>query len=97
MFKFKVIVKDDERAFLTRDGVFVRLLGPGRFTAFDFGRHLAAEFVKVARVEAPVERALRLARTHPQVAADNFEIVQLGAKDTTLVNMAALAAFNVSG
>jgi regulator of protease activity HflC (stomatin/prohibitin superfamily) len=39
---FKVVVKEDERAFLTRDGRFVRVLGPGRFTAFDYGRHLAA-------------------------------------------------------
>ncbi len=32
-FWFEVVVKDDERAFLTRDGRFERLLGPGRFTA----------------------------------------------------------------
>ena len=38
LFKFKVIVKDDERAFLTRDGRFERLLGPGRFMALDYGR-----------------------------------------------------------
>jgi hypothetical protein len=49
IFKFKTIVKDDERAFLTRDGKFERLLGPGRFTAFDYGRRLAAEVVKVGR------------------------------------------------
>jgi hypothetical protein len=38
-------VKEDERA-LTRDGCFVRVLEPP-FTAYDYGRHLAAEVVKV--------------------------------------------------
>jgi hypothetical protein len=33
----EVVVKDDERAFLARDGRFVRLLPPGRFTAFILG------------------------------------------------------------
>ena len=51
LFKFKVVVKDDERAFLTRDGRFERMLDPGRFAAFDHGRHLAAEVVKVVRTE----------------------------------------------
>ena len=32
-FWFEVIVKDDERGFLSRDGRFVRLLQPGRFVA----------------------------------------------------------------
>ena len=42
LFKFKIVVKDDERAFLMRDGRFERLLGPGRFIALDYGRRLAA-------------------------------------------------------
>ena len=37
LFKFMVVVKDDERAFLVRDGRFERLLGPGRFVALDYG------------------------------------------------------------
>ena len=49
LFKFKVVVKDDERAFLVRDGRFERLLDPGRFVALDYGRRLTAEVVKVAR------------------------------------------------
>ena len=68
LFKFRVIVKDDERAFLTRDGRFERLLGPGRFMALDFGRRLAAETVKVARTEIAPDKALLLAKTHPHVA-----------------------------
>jgi regulator of protease activity HflC (stomatin/prohibitin superfamily) len=83
---FKVIVKDDERAFLTRDGRFERLLGPGRFTAFDPSGHLAAETVKAVRAEILADKALLLARTHPHVAAENFEIVQLGPTDVAIVS-----------
>jgi regulator of protease activity HflC (stomatin/prohibitin superfamily) len=87
LFTFKVVVKDDERAFLTRDGKFERLLGPGRFTALDYGNRLAAEIVKVGRTEIPAEKALRIARTHPEVAADNFEIVQLGPHEVAIVSL----------
>ena len=85
LFKFRVIVKDDERAFLTRDGRFERLLGPGRFVALDYGRRLAAEIVKVARTEIASDKALLLAKTHPDVAGDNFEIVQLGPNEVAIV------------
>jgi regulator of protease activity HflC (stomatin/prohibitin superfamily) len=86
-FKFKIVVKDDERAFLTRDGRFERMLGPGRFTAFDYGRRLAADVVKVVRAEVPAERALLIARTHPDVAAEHFEIVQVGPNEVAIVSL----------
>ena len=86
-FQFKVVVKDDERAFLTRDGRFERLLGPGRFVAFDYGRHLAAEVVKVVRTEIAAERALLIARTHPEVAAEHFEIVQAGPTELAIISL----------
>jgi regulator of protease activity HflC (stomatin/prohibitin superfamily) len=85
-FVFKVVVKDDERAFLTRDGRFERLLQPGRFTAFDPRGHLSAEIVKVVRTEIAAEKALLLARTHPEIAAENFEIVQLGPAEVAIVS-----------
>jgi len=56
LFKFKVVVKDDERAFLLHDGRFERLLGPGRFVALDYGRRLTAEVVKVARAEIAADK-----------------------------------------
>jgi regulator of protease activity HflC (stomatin/prohibitin superfamily) len=86
-FMFKVVVKEDERAFLTRDGRFVRVLGPGRFTAFDYGRHLAAEVVKVARTEIAADKAMLIARTHPEVAAEHFEIVQTGPTEVAIVSL----------
>lgn len=87
MLKFEVIVKDDERAFLTRDGRFERLLAPGRFVAFDPRGRLAAEPVKVVRAELAADRALLLARTHPEVAREHFEIVQTGASEVAIVSL----------
>jgi regulator of protease activity HflC (stomatin/prohibitin superfamily) len=87
LFKFEVVVKEDERAFLTRDGRFVRVLGPGRFAAFDPGRRLAAEVAKVVRTEIATDKALLIARTHPQVAAEHFEIVQTGPTEVAIVSL----------
>jgi regulator of protease activity HflC (stomatin/prohibitin superfamily) len=87
VFRFEVVVKEDERAFLTRDGRFVRVLGPGRFAAFDPRRRLTAEIVKVVRTEIAADKALLLARTHPEVAAEHFEIVQTGPNEIAIVSL----------
>jgi regulator of protease activity HflC (stomatin/prohibitin superfamily) len=82
-----VVVRDDERAFLTRDGRIERLLGPGRFTAYDpFGR-LSAEVVKVVRAEVPVEKALLIEKTRPDIAAEHFTILQTGATEVAIVSL----------
>jgi regulator of protease activity HflC (stomatin/prohibitin superfamily) len=86
LFKFMVVVKDDERAFLTRDGRFERLLGPGRFTTFDYRGRLAAEVVKVVRAEIAADKALLLAKAHPDVAAEHFEIVRTAASEVVIVS-----------
>jgi regulator of protease activity HflC (stomatin/prohibitin superfamily) len=87
LFKFKIVVKDDERAFLFRDGRFERLLGPGRFIAFDYGRRLTAETAKVVRAEIAADKALLFAKSHPAVAAEHFEIVQAGANEVAIVSL----------
>ncbi len=81
------VVKDDERAFLLRDGRFVRLLEPGRFADFDPFSQLSVEIVKVLRAEIAPEKALLLAKTEPDVASDNFAIVQPGATEVAIVSM----------
>ncbi len=43
LFTLRVIVKDGERAILTRNGRFERALEPGRHTLFDSKRELAVE------------------------------------------------------
>jgi hypothetical protein len=84
---FKVVVRDDERAFLTRDGRLERLLGPGRFAAFDYGRHLSAEVVKVVRTELAAEKAFLIARTHPDIAEDHLVIVQTDPTEVAIVSL----------
>jgi regulator of protease activity HflC (stomatin/prohibitin superfamily) len=84
---FKVVVKDDERAFLVRDGRFERLLGPGRFATMDLGQRLTAEVVKVVRAEIAADKAMLFAKAHSEVAAEHFEIVQAGANEVAIVSL----------
>ncbi|MCB1504427.1 MAG: slipin family protein [Hyphomicrobiaceae bacterium] len=83
---FEAVVKDDERGFLYRDGRFVRLLEPGRFTSLDPSRSLTAEVIKVVRAEIPAERALLFEKTQPQLAEKNFAIVQAGPTEVAIVS-----------
>ena len=79
-------VKDDERAFLFRDGRFVRLLEPGRHTEFDWNRRLSADVVKIVRTEIPAERALLFEKTQSALAEEHFEIVQAGPNEVAIVS-----------
>ena len=85
-FWFDVVVRDDERGFLSRDGRFVRLLAPGRFTSFDPAHQLSVDVMKVVRAEIATERALLMQRTHRPVAEQNFEIVQAGPTEVAIVS-----------
>jgi regulator of protease activity HflC (stomatin/prohibitin superfamily) len=82
----EVSVKDDERAFLYRDGRFVRLLEPGRHREFDWGRRQSAEVVKVVRAELTAEKALLFEKTQPAIADAHFEIVQAGPTEVAIVS-----------
>ena len=82
----RVIVKDDERAFLTRNGRFERLLAPGRFRELDLFGELATEVVKVVRAEIAPERALLLAKTEPRLAAEHFVIAQTASHEVAIVS-----------
>lgn len=83
---FTVTVKDDERAFLTRDGRFERLLKPGRFATWDPGSRLKAETLKVVRAEFAAERALLFEKTQPALAGEHFTIVQTSATEVAIVS-----------
>lgn len=87
LHRFEVVVKDDERAFLTRDGRFVQLLEPGRFAAWDVGGRMKAEVVKVARTELATDRALLFVRTAPEMASKNIEIVRTGPGELAIVSL----------
>ncbi len=85
-FRFEVIVKDDERAFLSKNGRFVKLLGPGKYSAVDFERALSVEIFKIVRAEIPAERALMMQNAQPALAAEHFEIVQAGPTQVAIVS-----------
>lgn len=84
---FRVIVRDDERAILSRDGRMVALLGPGRHVRFDPARRLSVEVIRVVRAEWTPERAALLAATHPTVAAQNLEIVRTGSSEVAIISI----------
>src|SRR5580658_647632 len=85
LFTFSHIIKDDERGLLTRDGRFERLLPPGEFRAFDPGRRLAVETVKVVRAELPIERARLLLQLRPEIEG-SLKIVQMGSSEVAIVS-----------
>ncbi|MGI9407473.1 MAG: slipin family protein, partial [Hyphomicrobiaceae bacterium] len=87
LFYFDVVVKDDERAFLTYDGRFQRLLTPGRHRRYDPARRHAAKVVKVVHAEVPLDTALLFEKTHPQIASEHFEIIQTGANEVAIVSL----------
>lgn len=86
LFHLDVIVRDDERAFLTRDGQFQELLGPGRYRRFDPQKRYAVQSHKVVGAEIDLNTALLLEKTQPNVAAENFEIVQTSANEVAIVS-----------
>jgi regulator of protease activity HflC (stomatin/prohibitin superfamily) len=81
------IVKDDERAFLRRNGRFEKLLAPGRFAEFDPFRELTIETVRVLRAEIAPEQARLIAKADPDVAEENFAIVQAGPTEVAIVSL----------
>lgn len=78
------VVKDDERAILTKDGRMLRMLEPGRYNYADPSGALAIETFRVAQAEFPAERHTVLSRTLPE-AATLFERVETGADEVAIV------------
>ena len=66
------VVKDDERAILTKDGRMLRVLAPGRHRLADPRNALAIETFRVAQAEFPAERHTVLSRSLPDAAAAHY-------------------------
>jgi regulator of protease activity HflC (stomatin/prohibitin superfamily) len=81
-----VTVKDGERAFLTRNGRFERVLEPGRHRLFDPLRELSAEVFSTVRAEFPADRYAVFKADHPGLAATLFEAVETRAGEVAVVN-----------
>lgn len=87
LWALRVTVKDGERAILTRDGRFERVLGPGRHRLFDPLKRLVAETVNVVNGEIPVDRHAALAAAKPALAAEHFAVVETGAGEVAIVRL----------
>jgi regulator of protease activity HflC (stomatin/prohibitin superfamily) len=83
----RVIVKDGERAFITRNGRLERVLEPGRHMLFDPRRELAVELHNVVRAEYPAERFAVLKTARPDLAAELFELVETKANEVAIVSL----------
>jgi regulator of protease activity HflC (stomatin/prohibitin superfamily) len=81
-----VTVKDGERALLTRNGRYDRVLGPGRHLLFDPRAALKAEICQVVRAEFPAERYAVMKAERPDLAAELFEAVETGANELAVVS-----------
>lgn len=82
-----VTVKDDERAFLTRNGRLTRVLEPGRHRFLDPLRELAFESHNVVRAELPADRFAVLKTALPDVAAELFEAVETRGGEIAIVSL----------
>jgi regulator of protease activity HflC (stomatin/prohibitin superfamily) len=83
----RVLVKDGERAFLTRNGRLERVLAPGRHRLFDPLRELSAETFAVVRTEFPVARYAVLKAERPELAAELFHAVETRADELAIVSL----------
>jgi regulator of protease activity HflC (stomatin/prohibitin superfamily) len=83
----RVTVKDGERALLTRNGRFERVLEPGRHRLLDPRRELAAELHQVVRAEFPVDRYAVLKAARPDLVGDLFEAVETRAGEIAIVKL----------
>jgi regulator of protease activity HflC (stomatin/prohibitin superfamily) len=87
LFTLRVTVKDGERALLTRNGRFERVLDPGRHTLFDPKRELAVELHQVVRAEYAADRYAVLKAARPDLAAELFEAVETKAEEIAIVRL----------
>ena len=87
LFTLRVTVQDGERAILTRNGRFERVLEPGRHTLFDPLREIAVEIYNVVRAEFSAERYAVLKTARPDVAEALFEAVETKADEIAIVSL----------
>lgn len=86
VFTLRVTVKDGERALLTRNGRFERVLEPGLHRVFDPLRQRQVEVFDTVRAEFPADRHAVLKGDHPDVAAKLFEVVETRGGELAVVS-----------
>jgi regulator of protease activity HflC (stomatin/prohibitin superfamily) len=81
-----VVVKEDERALLSRNGKFARVLQPGRHKLFDPLQRLSVETFKIVRGEIGWDRYATIASVDERAAAANFAAVKTQAGEVAIVS-----------
>src|ERR1700692_3367223 len=76
LFTLRGTVKDGERALVTRDGRFERVLEPGRHTLFDPARRIAVEQYNVVRAEFPADKLAVRKAGRPDLSAELFVVIE---------------------
>ena len=87
LFVLRVTVQDGERAILTRNGRFERVLEPGRHRIFDPRRECTAEVFAIVRAEFPADRYAVLKAARPDVAEALFEAVETKSDELAIVSL----------
>jgi regulator of protease activity HflC (stomatin/prohibitin superfamily) len=87
LFTLRVTVKDGERALLTRNGRFERVLGSGLHRMFDPMRELTVELCPIVRAEISADRYAVLKSARPEIAAEVFEAVETRANELAIVSL----------
>ena len=87
LFTLRVTVKDGERALLSRNGRFERVLGPGLHRLFDPARELSVEVCAIVRAEISADRYAVLKSAQPEIAAELFEVVETKADELAIVSL----------
>src|SRR5216683_6857868 len=87
LLTMRVRVKDGERALLTRNGRFERVLEPGRHKLFDPKRELGVDLHQVVRAEFPADRYAVLKAARPDVAAALLEAIETTANEVAIVRL----------
>lgn len=75
MIRKEVIVAENQRGLLVKDGRLLRMLDPGRHVLWDWDNRLRAEIVPAQGNFASPWAAI-IEKLHPEVAAEYFEIVR---------------------
>jgi regulator of protease activity HflC (stomatin/prohibitin superfamily) len=87
LFTLRVTVKDGERALLTRNGRFERVLGPGLHRLFDPARESSVEVCAIVRAEISADRYAALKLAQPEITAELFEVVETKADELAIVSL----------
>ena len=82
-----VMVKDGERALLTRNGRLERVLEAGRHRMFDPRNELTAEVFNVIKTEITAERYAVINAARPDLAAELFAVVETKANEIAIVSL----------